>query len=127
MKLEITLPWPPSVNHYYLRTRTNVIINKKGKEFREIVYFLLKKFSNKFSFEKRLKVEIVLFPPNKRKFDLDNRLKGLLDSIEYSGVFVNDEQIDILYVSRGHVVKNGKAEIKIEIINCHDKFELNRG
>lgn len=48
----------------------------------------------------RYEVSIDAYPPDRRKRDLDNILKPLLDCMEDYGVFQNDEQIDILTVRR---------------------------
>ena len=112
----ITVPWPPSINFYYIRIRTRVILHKRVNEFRKEVCYLLNNIDGKFSSEDRLSIKITLNPPNKRKFDLDNRLKGLLDALEYAGIFPNDEQIDNLFVTRGSVIKNGSVLIEIKKI-----------
>ena len=54
-------------------------------------------------------LSIVLFPPNARSFDLDNRLKPILDTIQESGVIANDSQVQQLAVYRGQVIPKGAA------------------
>jgi crossover junction endodeoxyribonuclease RusA len=39
-----------------------------------------------------------LIPPNKRKYDIDNRCKALFDAIPHAGLWVDDEQIDVLKI-----------------------------
>ena len=48
----------------------------------------------------RLRVEIEAFPPDKRRRDLDNIFKVLLDSLQHAEVYVDDSQIDYLCVQR---------------------------
>lgn len=48
----------------------------------------------------KLKVHIEAYPPDKRKRDLDNLFKSLLDALEKSGVFKDDRQIDALSIER---------------------------
>lgn len=103
----LTLPYPPSVNSYYGNTRpVRVYIKKKGRDYRK---FVVNNFNTSNSLTQRLQVEISLFPPDKRKRDLDNILKCLLDSLTHSGVYKDDSQIDILIVRRKEVVKNGSC------------------
>ena len=39
-------------------------------------------------------------PPDKRRRDLDNILKALLDSLVHAGVLIDDEIIDELHIIR---------------------------
>jgi len=64
----------------------------------------------------RLKVDILVFPPDNRRRDLDNVLKAVLDSLEDAKVFKDDSLIDDLRVRRMDTFKDGKIEIGIEII-----------
>ncbi|MGYP002035165128 len=64
----------------------------------------------------RLKVDILVFPPDNRRRDLDNVLKAILDSLEDAKVFKDDSLIDDLRVRRMDTFKDGKIEIGIEII-----------
>jgi Holliday junction resolvase RusA-like endonuclease len=62
----------------------------------------------------RLAVTILLHGPNRRVFDLDNRAKAILDSLQRAGVYADDEQIDRLTLVRGDIVKGGLAVVTIE-------------
>lgn len=64
----------------------------------------------------RLMVSIVLSPPNRRKFDIDNRVKQTLDALQRAGLFEDDEQIDHLTVTRAGIVRGGAAIVCIETI-----------
>lgn len=64
-------------------------------------------------FEGRLKVCIELTAPNRRKFDIDNRIKACLDALQETGLFVDDEQIDELIVKRLHVEPPGCCDVTI--------------
>ena len=67
--------------------------------------------------EGRLAVHIALFPPDKRKRDVDNVLKSLLDACEHAGCYENDNQIDELHVIRQEIIKGGACTIVILQIN----------
>lgn len=54
----------------------------------------------------RLSVKIVIHAPNKRKFDIDNRIKSLFDAITHSGLWDDDEQVDEIHIYRGDIQKN---------------------
>ena len=64
----------------------------------------------------RLSVEITLYPPDRRKRDLDNYLKGTLDALTHAGLWEDDSQIDTLSIQRGLVVKNGYVDVSITVL-----------
>jgi crossover junction endodeoxyribonuclease RusA len=61
-------------------------------------------------------MQVILYPRDKRKQDIDNRIKALWDALGDAGVFDDDEQIDILMVSRGAIKKGGGCMVIIEEI-----------
>jgi crossover junction endodeoxyribonuclease RusA len=58
-------------------------------------------------------VRICIHPPDRRAFDLDNRLKALLDALAHAGVYEDDGQIDELNIQRGPIVPGGKAIVEV--------------
>ena len=110
--LRFELPYPPSINHYYMHTSTGVILGAKGKSYRRDASFLLHRYRGACG-DKRLSVTINVYPPDKRKRDLDNLLKCLLDSMQYAQVYNDDNQIDMLTVIRRDTVKNGLIAVWI--------------
>jgi len=63
--------------------------------------------------EGKVKVHIDVFPPDKRKRDLDNINKCLLDSIQHAGIIKDDYDIDYLSMRRCEVFEGGKVRIEI--------------
>lgn len=113
---QLELPWPPSINHYWRHTKTGHYISKEGKLYRIAVGFLCLKYKNMFSDKARLSVSIEAFPPDRRKRDLDNVLKSLLDALQNAGVYQDDSQIDQLSIARKSPL-NGIVKIEIKPIN----------
>jgi len=66
--------------------------------------------------EGRLAVHITLFPPDRRKRDVDNILKALLDACEHAGCYESDSQIDELHIVRQEVKKGGVCTIVIHTL-----------
>lgn len=114
----ITLPFPPSVNHYWIHftagKMVRMVVGKKGKEFREEVKRLT---SHIAPIEGRLSVEIYAVMPDKRKRDLDNLCKPTIDALMEAGLYEDDSQIDrLLIVREKAIIKGGALEVYIEEI-----------
>ena len=58
-------------------------------------------------------MEVKMFPPDRRRRDIDNHMKALQDSIVKSGLLEDDELIDQLFIYRGEVVKGGLVIVEI--------------
>jgi crossover junction endodeoxyribonuclease RusA len=101
--LELTLPWPPTVNTYYRSTSGKVLISSEGRAYCKAVADQVLIQHGAKHLECRLSVSIVAHVPDKRRRDLDNILKSLLDSMTRAGVWADDSQIDNLIVQRGPV------------------------
>ena len=112
MKKTFRLPWPPSVNHYWVRTKFGQAIGKRGKAFREEVCTLVNTVKVLYKVE-RLQVSIEAFPPDNRKRDLDNIFKATLDALEHANVYTNDNQIDKIDITRREVIKPGYIIVRI--------------
>jgi crossover junction endodeoxyribonuclease RusA len=93
----IKLPYPPSINHYWRHNRGRHHISKEGLAYRRQVMWLYK---GEPEHTGRLSVAIDVHPPDKRRRDLDNTLKVVLDSLEKAGAYKDDSQIDKLLVTR---------------------------
>jgi len=99
MHISLELPFPPSVNHYWGQRGKARFITKRGMDFRcAVVEECIRQGIS--AIDGRLAVHIALFPPDKRKRDVDNILKALLDACEHAGCYESDSQIDELHVIR---------------------------
>ena len=58
--------------------------------------------------------------PDKRRRDLDNITKALLDALSHANMFEDDEQIDDLHLIRMGVEKPGRVEVTVEEIEDGD-------
>lgn len=114
--LRFELPYPPSINHYYVHTARGVKLGTKGQSYRNDAVYLLHKFKGACK-DKKIAVTINVFPPDKRKRDLDNILKCLLDAMEHANVYENDNNIDMLTVIRRQSVPNGAVQVWIAECN----------
>ena len=60
-----------------------------------------------------LAVKIRAYPPDRRKRDVDNLQKPLLDALEKGKAFYNDCQIKLLVTIMKHPVQGGKTVVTI--------------
>lgn len=104
--IEITLPWPPTANTYWRRNGNTYFISSKGIAYRDLTIFKCQHLKNTFPKEKKLVVVIYAYPPDKRRRDIDNITKCLLDSLQHAGVYEDDSQIDELTIRRFPELRN---------------------
>lgn len=115
--IKLTLPYPPTVNHYWGTAGKRRYIKPKGIEFRnEVIGLALENKVNK-KLSGRISIRIYAYMPDRRKRDLDNINKALFDALVHGGVILDDDQIDILHSERKEVIKGGKVEVLISEIN----------
>jgi crossover junction endodeoxyribonuclease RusA len=72
-------------------------------------------------------VECIFYPPDRRKRDLDNHLKALLDSCTLSGLWEDDSLIDQLTLYRGVVVKTGIIRMEINLAGPLMPYSIQNG
>jgi len=111
----VQLPWPPTANHYWKRNGNIYFISKAGLYYRLTTSSTCFNFKGLFTSKQRLKVVVEAFPPDRRRRDLDNLCKCLLDSLQKAGVYADDSQIDYLLVVRRPELLN-KVSVTIEEI-----------
>jgi len=109
--IELTLPWPPSVNHYWVHTRTVAFISAKGKEYRKAVSAIVAQ-NHTVIRDKPIKVDIIAYRPDRRLRDLDNLLKAPLDALTNAQVWTDDSLIRDLRIRWGVGIK-GMMIVKI--------------
>jgi len=96
--IEVTLPFPPSVNTYWRTFRGRMIISAKGREYRELVEHMFGYLPMVEPIEGAVCVDILAYRPDKRRRDLDNLFKAPLDALTYAGVWKDDSQITDLRI-----------------------------
>ena len=113
--MPLTLPYPPSVNHYWRRVGLHTLISREGRTFRQNVCALLGGGGmRRPPSSGRIALAMDAFPPDRRRRDLDNIQKPVLDALEHAGVYVDDSQIDLLVTRRREVVPDGWLLVTVE-------------
>ena len=113
--MTLILPFPPSVNHYYRRVGPRTLISRQGREYRRVICGLLAPGGGdkKPPRTGRIALCMDVFPPDRRRRDLDNLLKSVQDSLAQTGLYEDDSQIDLLLVRRREVKKPGHIAVEI--------------
>ena len=107
----LDLPYPPTINHYYGRTRSGrVFIKAGGKAYRSQVIALL---SNYKGITGKVSMSVDIYPPDRRKRDVDNILKALCDALTHAGIYEDDSQIYKLLITKHE--KSDKKGVKVVI------------
>ena len=128
--LTIVLPFPPSVNHYwrhvvkgkYVRT----LISAAGRDFKRKVARALQAQlgGQREPILGHCRLYVALHAPDRRRRDVDNYAKALLDSLTEAGVWADDSQIQDLRLVWGAVLPGGKAVVTIRQLPMAEQRRL---
>ncbi len=93
---------PPTVNSMYRNSGTHRYKREEVTEWQEDIAALMAEHYSGRSppFTGRVSVVIEFVVKTRKTWDIDNRLKALLDCLEIAGAIENDSQIDSLHVTR---------------------------
>lgn len=117
---KLTLPYPPSINRYWRMWRNRMVIGKEGREFRSNAIKAIHSRRHETFGDERISIRIYLYPPDKRRRDIDNPMKALIDALQHAKVFNDDSQVDELCILRRSVDRvNPRAEVEIAICKGH--------
>lgn len=120
--IKLTLPFPPTLNHMWGYAGKRKYLKKEAHEFRAKVTEAAIEAKAKIS--GRLAIFIALYPSSRRKFDIDNRIKAVQDALQIAGVFLDDEQIDFIWVVRRPVIQGGMCKVVlVEYDKVHQMLE----
>ncbi|MBI1374084.1 MAG: RusA family crossover junction endodeoxyribonuclease [Phycisphaera sp.] len=113
--LELELPYPPSINHYWRMWRGRMVISREGRAFRTSVCALLAGGGGPRKPPSGGRVALCMdaFPPDRRRRDLDNIQKPVLDALEHAGVYDDDGLIDLLITRRQEPLPSGRVTARL--------------
>ncbi len=89
---DFEFPFPPSVNSYWQHRTRGTFVSDDGIAFRNDVLAVVLPLRVK-PLLCELHAEIELWAPDRRRRDVDNYCKGLLDAMQKAKVFKDDNQI----------------------------------
>jgi crossover junction endodeoxyribonuclease RusA len=118
--MKLTLPFPPSVNTYWRAPNKGPLagrhlISAAGRKYQSdacaAIIEQLRRLPKPSA--EAAAVEIMLYPPDARRRDIDNYNKALFDALTHAGVWEDDNQVKRMLVEWGPVIKKGRVEITI--------------
>jgi len=112
---QIELPYPPSANRYYRHVGFRTLISREGRRYRGRVCSILAAAGMK-PVDGLLAVGLDVHPPDRRRRDIDNLQKSLLDALEKGGAYHDDSQIKELLTVMREPVKGGRVIVCIREI-----------
>ena len=121
--MRLILPWPPSMNTYWrhvpMRTRKGYVVrtllSRKARIYRtKCMYSIVEQCGQvKATINQPVAVNLHLHSPTRRKFDVDNYLKAILDALTHARIWDDDSLVDELHIFRGKVKKDGCVVVDI--------------
>ena len=114
--MKLTIPFPPSANHIWREGRGRTFRSTEYKTFVQHVGWLwLQAVPPLWSQTERYAVAIELIYDSNRRYDVDNRVKPILDALTKAGAWKDDSQVDAILVVRGEIDKDRpRAQVTIE-------------
>ena len=122
--LTIALSFPPSVNTYWRhvimppgkkrkKPWVQVLVSADGREYKQVVSREVMAQRAAHGIATPVRVYIAFSPPDRRRRDVDNYAKALLDSLVEAKVLEDDSLIRDLRMVWGDVVPGGRAVVTI--------------
>jgi crossover junction endodeoxyribonuclease RusA len=112
--LRLTMPFPPQANHIFTVARGRKIMASKYRLWRDLAASELL-LSKPGKVHGPFAITIRLDRPDRRKRDIDNLAKGLLDSLTLAGVIEDDSLCQRLVMEwTGSIGKPAFAYVEIE-------------
>lgn len=115
--IELTLPYPPSVNTYWRKWNNHMVISAKGKEYKQKVITIIAPLHLPV-ITCFVAMDIKIYSDSARKRDVDNNLKSLLDALTAAKVWVDDYQVQKITIERMGIdpERKGYCEVKIQCL-----------
>jgi crossover junction endodeoxyribonuclease RusA len=115
--ITLTLPYPPSVNAYWMASGHRRYISKRGMEFKRAVAEACKDLPSYQ--DQPVELSVILHPRDKRLMDIDNCGKAICDSLQ-GYLYEDDQQVWKLTIERSEKIKGGGCVVTVKEYRKHD-------
>lgn len=113
--LDMTMPFPPSVNTYWRTFRGRMLISKRGRDYCASVVAQSIVAGRPTVGTDAVTVYIRAYMPDAKRRDVDNLLKCPLDALAHAGVYLDDSQIRKLTIENCGIDRaHPRLEVKVE-------------
>ena len=117
--ISLILPYPPSVNHIWRKAGSRTILDPKAAAFRHTVCVLVNALRKRHFIpsepaEGKVAVMVEYNQPDRRRRDLDNGNKALLDSLTYAGIWKDDSQVVLMLTYFGTPRRHGECRVLVQ-------------
>lgn len=113
--MTLSLPWPPTANNLHAVVRGRKVLSRAGREYRGAVVAAVAEQRARRLEATRLAVTLTLNPPDRRRRDIANSEKAVIDALVFAGVIPDDSLIDRLVIERGDVKRPGTVTVTLEV------------
>ena len=111
--ITLYLPYPPSINNYWIASGHRRFISQRGRDFKAAVssYVIEQNIPKLGTIQ--VNIDIILRPRSKKLMDIYNCIKPILDAVQDAGVIDDDVQVVKLSIERGLIQKGGGCVVMI--------------
>lgn len=117
---DFRIPWPPSLNTYYVSIHGRKVLSKKGRLYKEKVSQLVAQAGVDYGISTAVEVEIKLAPPRNGVWDGDNYTKAIFDSLTRAGIWEDDSLVEFYSVRKLPKYAMGEVYLTVTVVEEDD-------
>lgn len=119
----VVLPYPPTVNTLWRRVGNKTLLSAEGRAYHERVAVIVRQADLRAVPPTPHEVEVIAYVPDRRKRDVDNILKAILDPL-YRAIGLDDSVVTRLTVEkRWPAMFGASVSVTIRAVLAHGAGE----